>query len=64
MKENNLLYYFRCKPDWCYPSMGKETNELLRQCIDLPTFKLSDDLEEIIKKSKAFPIPFPIETVR
>lgn len=44
--------------------MGKETNELLRQCIDLPLMKLCDDLEEIIKKSKAFPIPFPIETVR
>lgn len=44
--------------------MGKETNELLRQCIDLPQLKVSDDLEEIIKKSKAFPLPFPIETVR
>lgn len=53
-----------CKPDWCYPSMGKETNELLRQCIDLPQLKVSDDLEKIIKKSKAFPLPFPIETVR
>ncbi|CAH0714860.1 unnamed protein product, partial [Brenthis ino] len=67
-KKMDILRHFQniswCKPDWCYPSMGKETNELLRQCIDLPTFKLSDDLEEIIKKSKAFPIPFPIETVR
>ncbi|CAH2058298.1 unnamed protein product, partial [Iphiclides podalirius] len=64
----DILRHFQtfawCKPDWCYPSMGKETNELLRQCIDLPSVTLVDDIEEIIKKSKAFPIPFPIETVR
>ncbi|KAH9645624.1 hypothetical protein HF086_005273 [Spodoptera exigua] len=24
--------YAWCKPDWCYPSMSKESNELLRQC--------------------------------
>lgn len=59
-----VLLIYRCKPDWCYPSMSKETNELLRQCIDLPSFQTSDDIDEIIKKSKAFPIPFPIETVR
>ncbi|XP_072946569.1 uncharacterized protein [Epargyreus clarus] len=53
-----------CKPDWCFPSMSKETNELLKQCTDLPTVELSDDVDEIIKKSKAFPVPFPIETVR
>ncbi|XP_063833973.1 uncharacterized protein LOC135083169 [Ostrinia nubilalis] len=53
-----------CKPDWCFPSMSKETNELLRQCANLPKLELSDDVEEIIKKSKAFPIPFPIETIR
>ncbi|XP_023935079.2 uncharacterized protein LOC112043753 [Bicyclus anynana] len=64
----DILRHFQniswCKPDWCYPSMSKETNELLHQCIDLPTMKLSDDVEEIIRKSKAFPIPFPIETIR
>ncbi|XP_026753890.2 uncharacterized protein LOC113514098 [Galleria mellonella] len=53
-----------CKPDWCFPSMSKETNELLRQCIDLPKPELSDNVEEIIEKSKEFPIPFPIETIR
>nr|XP_032521730.1 uncharacterized protein LOC116773412 [Danaus plexippus plexippus] len=53
-----------CRPDWSYPSMSKETNELLRQCVDLPQVELSDDIEEIIKKSKSFPIPFPINTVR
>ncbi|XP_041972383.1 uncharacterized protein LOC121728299 [Aricia agestis] len=53
-----------CKPDWCYPSMSKETNELLRQCVNLPTVELSDDVEEIIRRSKEFPIPFPIETIR
>ncbi|OWR44200.1 hypothetical protein KGM_212918A, partial [Danaus plexippus plexippus] len=52
-----------CRPDWSYPSMSKETNELLRQCVDLPQVELSDDIEEIIKKSKSFPIPFPINTV-
>ncbi|CAK1589797.1 unnamed protein product [Parnassius mnemosyne] len=64
----DILRHFQtiawCKPDWCFPSMGKETNELLRQCIELPVAHLSDDIEEIIKRSKAFPIPFPIETVR
>lgn len=44
--------------------MSKETNELLRQCADLPPVQLSDDIEELINKSKAFPIPFPIQTVR
>ncbi|KAL0860635.1 hypothetical protein ABMA27_009985 [Loxostege sticticalis] len=53
-----------CKPDWCFPSMSKETNELLRHCANLPKMELSDDVDELIKKSKAFPIPFPIETVR
>ncbi|CAH0697420.1 unnamed protein product [Spodoptera exigua] len=77
--------YAWCKPDWCYPSMSKESNELLRQCAandveginkDLPIdtpgpdqcdtsmTKETNDVEEIIKKSKAFPIPFPIQTVR
>ncbi|OWR42043.1 hypothetical protein KGM_212909 [Danaus plexippus plexippus] len=64
----DILRHFQniawCKPDWCYPSMSKETNELLRQCVDLPQVELSDDIEDIIKKSKAFPIPFPINTVR
>ncbi|KOB79241.1 Uncharacterized protein OBRU01_00791, partial [Operophtera brumata] len=32
-----------CKPDWCFPSTSKETNELLRQCADLPTFRPSGD---------------------
>ncbi|XP_059045958.1 uncharacterized protein LOC131841650 [Achroia grisella] len=53
-----------CKPDWCFPSMSKETNELLRQCIDLPKPELSDNVDEIIEKSKQFPIPFPIDTAR
>ncbi|CAG9568697.1 unnamed protein product [Danaus chrysippus] len=61
---NNLESFPWCKPDWCYPSMSKETNELLRQCVDLPQVELCDDIEEIIKRSKAFPIPFPINTVR
>ncbi|KAJ8708615.1 hypothetical protein PYW08_009997 [Mythimna loreyi] len=53
-----------CKPDWCLPSMSQETNELLRQCADLPEEEASDDVDELIARSKAFPIPFPIETVR
>ncbi|XP_063546063.1 uncharacterized protein LOC134753956 [Cydia strobilella] len=53
-----------CKPDWCFPSMSKETNELLRQCTDPPKLEYSDDVDETIKRSKSFPIPFPIETVR
>ncbi|CAG9792523.1 unnamed protein product [Diatraea saccharalis] len=53
-----------CKPDWCFPSMSKETNELLCHCANLSQVEISDDVKEIIKKSKAFPIPFPIESVR
>ncbi|XP_049881278.1 uncharacterized protein LOC126377533 isoform X2 [Pectinophora gossypiella] len=53
-----------CKPDWCFPSMGKETNELLKQCTEIPRLELSDDIEEIIRKSNEFPIPFPVDTMR
>ncbi|XP_075985988.1 ADP-ribosylarginine hydrolase CG3568-like isoform X2 [Anticarsia gemmatalis] len=53
-----------CKPDWCFPSMSKETNELLNQCADIQPADVSDDVDEVIARSKAFPIPFPIETVR
>ncbi|KAJ8708275.1 hypothetical protein PYW07_010400 [Mythimna separata] len=53
-----------CKPDWCLPSMSKGTNELLRQCADLPEEQATGDVDELIARSKAFPIPFPIETVR
>ena len=44
--------------------MSKETNELLRQCAELPAVDVSDNVDELIAKSKAFPVPFPIETVR
>ncbi|KAJ8708616.1 hypothetical protein PYW08_009998 [Mythimna loreyi] len=60
----NFQSFAWCKPDWCFPSMSKETNELLRQCADLPEEEASDDVDELIARSKAFPIPFPIETVR
>ncbi|KAG7296535.1 hypothetical protein JYU34_020324 [Plutella xylostella] len=53
-----------CKPDWCYPSMGKETNDLLRRCLDVPAVEVSDDVEEIIRRSQAFPVPFPIDSCR
>ncbi|XP_004933554.2 uncharacterized protein LOC101747151 [Bombyx mori] len=52
------------KPDWCYPSMSKENYELLKQCNDLPKTEFSDDIEDIINRSKNFSIPFPIESVR
>ncbi|KAI8423800.1 hypothetical protein MSG28_012811 [Choristoneura fumiferana] len=56
----DILRHFQniawCKPDWCYPSMSKETNELLHQCIGLPRLEYSDDVEEAIKRSEAFPI--------
>ncbi|XP_073960862.1 ADP-ribosylarginine hydrolase CG3568-like isoform X2 [Choristoneura fumiferana] len=64
----DILRHFQniawCKPDWCYPSMSKETNELLHQCIGLPRLEYSDDVEEAIKRSEAFPIEFPIHTMR
>uniref|UniRef100_A0A2A4JIY8 Uncharacterized protein n=1 Tax=Heliothis virescens TaxID=7102 RepID=A0A2A4JIY8_HELVI len=53
-----------CKPEWCFPSMSKETNELLRQCSEVTPDEQGDNVDEVIAKSKAFPIPFPIETVR
>nr|XP_049706264.1 uncharacterized protein LOC110378048 isoform X1 [Helicoverpa armigera] len=53
-----------CKPEWCFPSMSKETNELLRQCSEITPDEQGDDVDEVIAKSKAFPISFPIETVR
>ncbi|GBP56390.1 hypothetical protein EVAR_32260_1 [Eumeta japonica] len=53
-----------CKPDWCFPSMSKETNELIRQCLDLPPAEIPDNIDEIIKKSNEFPISFPIQTIR
>lgn len=56
--------YAWCKPDWCFPSMSKETNELLNQCADIQQDVVTDDVDEVIARSKAFPIPFPIETVR
>lgn len=54
----------RCNSNWCFPSSSKETNELLRQCLDVPQTEINTDLDEIIKKSNEFPIKFPIETVR
>ncbi|XP_034826039.1 uncharacterized protein [Maniola hyperantus] len=52
------------KPDWVYPNVTEETKEFLSKCTDLPPASLGEDLGEIIKKSKAFPIKFPIDTVR
>ncbi|KAJ0171931.1 hypothetical protein K1T71_012694 [Dendrolimus kikuchii] len=53
-----------CKPDWCFPSMSKETNELLYQCSQMPKPELTDDIDEVIRRSKAFPIPHPVPNVR
>lgn len=44
--------------------MSKETNELLKQCAAIEQEEVFDDLDEVIARSKAFPIPFPIESVR
>ncbi|CAB3226178.1 unnamed protein product [Arctia plantaginis] len=69
-KQNNMdlskqfQNYAWCKPDWCFPSMSKETNELLKQCASIEQEEVFDDIDEVIARSKAFPIPFPIETVR
>ncbi|XP_050669347.1 uncharacterized protein LOC126968385 [Leptidea sinapis] len=64
----DILRHFQtipwCKPDWCYPCMGKEMNELLKQCIDIPPFQPIDDIEIISGRSKQFPIPFPVDTMR
>ncbi|VVC86914.1 unnamed protein product [Leptidea sinapis] len=60
----NFVLLAQCKPDWCYPCMGKEMNELLKQCIDIPPFQPIDDIEIISGRSKQFPIPFPVDTMR
>ncbi|CAF4872489.1 unnamed protein product [Pieris macdunnoughi] len=44
--------------------MGKEMNDLLKQCIDLPQIKVNDDVDQIIQKSQTFPIPFPVNKTR
>ncbi|GBP56389.1 hypothetical protein EVAR_32259_1 [Eumeta japonica] len=53
-----------CKSAWCIPSIGKETNQLIRQCLNLPPPDTSIGIDETIKKSNDFSIPFPIESVR
>ncbi|GBP56392.1 hypothetical protein EVAR_32262_1 [Eumeta japonica] len=53
-----------CKSDWFFPSVTNETNKLIQQCLSLPPATISDDVNEIIKKSNEFPIPFPVESVR
>lgn len=64
---NNFIYYyfyFRVQHEWDYLSINEETTEFLSQCKDLPKLKLSDDLEDIIRRSKEFPVRFPIQTIR
>ncbi|XP_045455052.1 uncharacterized protein LOC123664566 [Melitaea cinxia] len=53
-----------CKPHWELPNITDQNKSLLQQCTSLSTLNLSDDVDEIIEKSKAFPIEFPIQTVR
>lgn len=42
----------------------KNIIEMLLQCMDISSAKLPYNIEELIKKSDAFPIPFPLEAVR
>ncbi|XP_050347313.1 uncharacterized protein LOC126771460 [Nymphalis io] len=53
-----------CKDNWSLPSITDQNKKLIHQCTTLAVIELTDNMEEIIEKSKAFPIPFPIETVR
>lgn len=53
-----------CNPIWYLPSSSKETNELLQQCLNESDPEPSPEVEEVIMKSKEFPIPFPIESIR
>ncbi|XP_052743885.1 uncharacterized protein LOC112043752 isoform X2 [Bicyclus anynana] len=56
----------RCKEEWPYPVINDEIKELLQQCTSV-TIGDDDKIntpDGIIKKSQAFPVPFPIETVR
>ncbi|XP_052743913.1 uncharacterized protein LOC112043755 [Bicyclus anynana] len=57
----NIIWF---KPEWSYLNVTKETNKFLSNCVDLPNANLVDNLEEIIKNSNAFPIKFPVDTVR
>nr|XP_037877088.1 uncharacterized protein LOC101735359 isoform X5 [Bombyx mori] len=52
------------KLDWCFPSMTQETNELIQKCTEIPEIEPDPEVDEIIERSKNFPIPFPIQTVR
>ncbi|CAH0714859.1 unnamed protein product, partial [Brenthis ino] len=38
--------------------------DMLLQCMDISSAKLPYNIEELMKKSDAFPIPFPLEAVR
>ncbi|XP_064072136.1 uncharacterized protein LOC113395948 isoform X2 [Vanessa tameamea] len=53
-----------CKHDWSLPSITDQNKKLLHHCTTLPLIKLSDDVDKVIENSKAFPVRFPIETVR
>ncbi|XP_026316013.1 uncharacterized protein LOC113227335 [Hyposmocoma kahamanoa] len=70
MSQNmDILRHFQnlswCKPDWCFPTMTKETIQMLHQCMkEVNEVNFIDNVDEIIKRSKTFPVPFPIESVR
>ncbi|KAI5644702.1 hypothetical protein NE865_03354 [Phthorimaea operculella] len=61
MKFQGLSWY---KPDWSVPVLDKDSEDLIKQCQDLPKIELTEDVHEIIRKSKEFPIEFPIQTIR
>ncbi|XP_026316014.1 uncharacterized protein LOC113227336 [Hyposmocoma kahamanoa] len=56
--------YIWLEHEWDYLSIDENTTEFLSQCKDLAKVKLADNLEDIIRRSREFPIPFPIQTIR
>ncbi|XP_072946380.1 uncharacterized protein [Epargyreus clarus] len=59
-----LEEYVWSRKEWRYPKMTEETYDMLRQCLEVPPINMTYDVEDIIERSRAFPIKFPIQVVR
>lgn len=61
---NKCYFTFRIHHEWDYLNINDITIEFLSQCKNLSKMELSGDVEDIIRRSRDFHIPFPIQTVR
>ncbi|KAJ0171932.1 hypothetical protein K1T71_012695 [Dendrolimus kikuchii] len=53
-----------CKTDWPKPNISEKAMELLKESAQIPETELISDIEEIIRKSKLFPVEHPVENGR